>query len=82
MSDTIMPKLKNSGLKEFRDDLYKLLKKRSRFVDSRSYDFYKRTIYTAQKKRLDEIYTTLKNVKYLDNKEINKKTFFSILEEA
>jgi hypothetical protein len=85
---------KKNGLKIFRHKLIKLLTKRSRFVDARSYKFFESQIegkYNPKtgkmtngvnKKKLDEIYTTLKNVKYLENKVINKKTFPEIYEES
>jgi hypothetical protein len=82
MSGTLMPKQNKNGLKTFRNELQQLLKKRSKYIDSRSYNFYENSIASAQKKKLDEYYTILKNVKYLENKVINKKTFSSILEET
>ena len=55
-----MPK---KGLTEYRMKIFNLLQTRTKYVDARSYNFFVKKIFSAQTKKLDEIFLTLKNVK-------------------
>ena len=68
---------KNS-LKNFRMEVYELLKKRSRYIDSRSYNGFKRDIFKVQTKNLEKIKQVLKGIKKL-NVVLMKKNFNEIL---
>ena len=74
--------MSKKGLSEYRQKVYKLLEKRAKFVDARSYNFFVNKVFSAQKKKLDEIYTTLKAVKKFPDVVITKKSFNDILQQA
>lgn len=74
--------MSKKGLSDYRMKVFNLLQKRSKFVDARSYNFYVNKIFSAQKKKLDDIYTALKAVKKIPDAIINKKSFDNILQQA
>ena len=59
--------------------VFNLLDKRAKYVDARSYNFFKNKIFSAQKAKLEDIYSTLKNVKKLPDTTITKKSFNDVL---
>ena len=68
---------KNS-LINYRKEVFDLLKRRSRFVDPRSYDGFERNVFKQQKKNLDNLKLVLKGIKKLDVV-LTKKNFDEIL---
>ena len=56
---------KNS-LVNYRFEIYDLLKRRSRFVDARSYNSFERNVFKAQRKNLENIQLVLKGIKKMD----------------
>ena len=63
----------------YRMKVFNLLDKRAKYVDARSYNFFKNKILSAQKAKLEDIYSTLKNVKKLPDTTITKKSFNDVL---
>ena len=63
----------------YRMKVFNLLDKRAKYVDARSYNFFKNKIFSAQKAKLEDIYSTLKNVKKLPDTTITKKSFNDVL---
>ena len=56
---------KNS-LINFRMEVFNLLKRRSRFVDPRSYNGFERNVFKQQRKNLENLKLVLKGIKKLD----------------
>jgi len=70
---------KNS-LTNFRMEVFDLLKRRSRYIDPRSYNGFERNVFKVQRKNLDNIKLVLKGIKKLDVV-LTKKNFNEILEK-
>jgi len=70
---------KNS-LANFRNEVNDLLKRRSRFVDPRSYNGFERNVFKQQRKNLENLKLVLKGIKKL-NAVLTKKNFNEILEK-
>jgi len=68
---------KNS-LVMLRNNILKLLERRRRYIDVRSYNSFERHIFTVQRKKLDNIKLVLKNIKTFDFK-LTKKNFNDVL---
>ena len=58
----------------------KLLKKRSKYVDSRSYKYFYGQISNARNDKLDKIELVLKKIKKIPDAVLTKKTFKPLLE--
>lgn len=84
MSSTLMSQNKKKNLKQFRDDLLQLVKKRKHYIDPRSRNFFMDSIQKAKQEKLDTYKTTFTNVKYLElqGKLINKQNFKDIFEQT
>lgn len=70
------------SLMQYRKKVLDLLEKRSKFVDARSYNSFKDSIFTFQKKKLDDLYLTLKKIKKIPDATLTKKNFKSMLAKA
>ena len=53
-------------LVNYRIDVFNLLKRRSQFIDSRSYNSFQRDIFKVQRKNLENIRLVLKGLKKLN----------------
>ena len=69
-----------NGLANFRIEVNALLKRRSRFVDPRSFNGFERNVFTQQRKNLENLKLVLKGIKKL-NVVLTKKNFKEILEK-
>ena len=69
--------IKNT-LTNFRIEVNALLKRRSRFVDPRSYNGFERNVFKQQRKNLENLKLVLKGIKKL-NVVLTKKNFNEIL---
>ena len=69
-----------NGLANFRIEVNALLKRRSRFVDPRSYNGFERNVFKQQRKNLENLKLVLKGIKEL-NVVLTKKNFNKILEK-
>ena len=67
-------------LTNFRIEVNALLKRRSRFVDPRSFNGFERNVFTQQRKNLENLKLVLKGIKKL-NVVLTKKNFKEILEK-
>ena len=73
--------VKNSLVKNIRNEVFNLLQRRSRYIDPRSYNSIERDIFTVQQKKLADIKLVLKNIKKM-NVVLTKKNFKATLEKA
>ena len=69
-----------NGLANFRIEVNALLKRRSRFVDPRSYNGFERNVFKQQRKNLENLKLVLKGIKKL-NVVLTKKNFNEIFEK-
>ena len=71
-------------LVNYRLDVFNLLKRRSRFIDPRSYNSFERDIFKVQKKNLENVRLVLKGLKKLNASNevvLTKKNFKDIFEK-
>ena len=78
-----MTSKKVNPVNQLREKVFNLLNKRSKYVDPRSFDSFKRSIWTAKTPKLNNLYAVLKNIKKIDGQpSISKKSFSSVLVQA
>ena len=71
-------------LVNYRIDVFNLIKRRSQFIDSRSYNSFQRDIFKVQRKNLENIRLVLKGLKKLNVSSevvLTKKNFKGIFEK-
>ena len=71
-------------LVNYRLDVFNLLKRRSRFIDPRSYNAFERDVFKVQRKNLENIRLVLKGLKKLNVSNevvLTKKNFKDIFEK-
>ena len=71
-------------LVNYRLDVFNLLKRRSRFIDPRSYNSFERDVFKVQRKNLENIRLVLKGLKKLNASNevvLTKKNFKDIFEK-
>ena len=73
-----------NALVNYRLDVFNLLKRRSRFIDPRSYNSFERDVFKVQRKNLENIRLVLKGLKKLNASNevvLTKKNFKDIFEK-